>query len=76
MVQSLARNRDLFAAHSGRVPKANTTAPNLEDKGMENDPKVSDGERDIVATQSAALSVDVEKVALAIPTMSRLESAC
>ncbi|RVK08595.1 peptidase [Sinorhizobium medicae] len=32
---------------------------------MEKDPEASDGEKDIVATQSAALSIEVEKVALA-----------
>lgn len=32
---------------------------------MEKDPEASDGEKDVVATQSTALSIEVEKVALA-----------
>ncbi|WP_018240742.1 hypothetical protein [Ensifer sp. BR816] len=32
---------------------------------MEKDPEASDGEKDIVATQSVALSIEVEKVAIA-----------
>ncbi|MDW9378062.1 peptidase [Sinorhizobium meliloti] len=43
---------------------------------MEKDPEASDGEKDVVATQSTALSIEVEKVALAesnyVPAEERL----